>query len=85
MTKEEMNNYLVKFNEEFSEDGFDCDCPAVATKDQVLEELSKDMYEGEANKKMVEESESEYFIMYDFGAVIEEANEEAIQKFLDQK
>lgn len=85
MTKEEMNNYLVKFNAAFSEDGFDCDCPAVATKDQVLEELSKDMYEGEANKKLVEKSESEYFIMYDFGAVIEEANEEAIQKFLDQK
>lgn len=85
MTKEEMNNYLVKFNAAFSEDGFDCDCPAVATKDQVLEELSKDMYEGEANKKLVEESDADYFIMYDFGAVIEEANEEAIQKFLDQK
>lgn len=85
MTKEEMNNYLVKFNVAFSEDGFDCDCPAVATKDQVLEELSKDMYEGEANKKLVEESDADYFIMYDFGAVIEEATEEAIQKLLDQK
>lgn len=85
MTKEEMNHYLVKFNEAFSEDGFDCDCPAVATKDQVLEELSKDMYENESNKTMVEESDAEYFILYDFGAVIEEANEEAIQKYLDLK
>ncbi|CAI2620536.1 hypothetical protein AKUH4B210M_09590 [Apilactobacillus kunkeei] len=85
MTKEEMNNYLVKFNAAFSEDGFDCDCPAVATKDQVLEELNKDMYANEPNKKMVEKSDAEYFIMYDFGAVIEEATEEAIQKLLDQK
>lgn len=65
-----MDKYLPVFNKMFLEDGYDCDCPAIMTHDQVREEYSKDMYTKSERKSMkykLERFQNNFFISKNYG------------------